>query len=464
MTKLTYIFIIYLTLNTCYAKDIHNNTNIKCDDILLIIISLIFILCYILIALEEKIKIRKSTISMLFAAIMWIILAYLNKNNNDIVIINKKLFEILYTYCELFIFLFITITYINVIKATSIINKIQKVITKDKISYKKLYWITGLLAFFISPIADNLTTVLFISSILTSIEKNDKNFLNLSSINIVIAANAGGVFSPFGDITTLMIWQNNLINSKSFLYTLIPSFVSFIVPSLIISRKIEKKIIYTKINDTSIIMPINNTYISIPLLFIFTIIITTLIHLSLKISPIIGMLLGFTLLEILESLNNKRNTTKINIKKEIKNINWDTLLFFLGIMLCIGTLSIVGILDKFSFYIYTNIFKNISIELNYTLANSIIGILSAIIDNIPITYALIEMNPNMPESQWLVLNLAIGTGGSILSIGSAAGVALMGVMNKKYTFISHLKWSWSIIIGYILSIIMQIIINTYLFN
>jgi Na+/H+ antiporter NhaD/arsenite permease-like protein len=133
-------------------------------------------------------------------------------------------------------------------------------------------------------------------------------------------------------------------------------------------------------------------------------------------------------------------------------------------MLCIGALSIVGILDKFSFYIYTNMFKNISIELNYTLANSIIGILSAIIDNIPITYALIEMNPNMPESQWLVLNLAIGTGGSILSIGSAAGVALMGVMNKKYTFISHLKWSWSIIIGYILSIIMQIIINKYLFN
>jgi Na+/H+ antiporter NhaD/arsenite permease-like protein len=132
-------------------------------------------------------------------------------------------------------------------------------------------------------------------------------------------------------------------------------------------------------------------------------------------------------------------------------------------MLCIGSLSIIGILEKISIYIYKDMLENINIETKYIIANTIIGILSAIIDNIPITYALIDMNPKMPESQWLILTLAIGTGGSILSIGSAAGIALMGVMKNKYTFISHLKWSWSILLGYIISILIQITINKYFF-
>lgn len=455
------IIIMIMTFNNCYAKTLYTNLNMENNIILKISIPLIFITCYILVALEEKIKIKKSTISILFATTMWIIITCLTKKTENNSLINLKIYEILYKYCELLIFLFITITYINIIKKTGIILTIIKKISEKKLSYKKIYWITGFLAFCISPIADNLTTALFTSSILISLENKDTKFLNLATINIVIASNAGGVFSPFGDLTTLMIWQNNLINTKSFIYAFIPSFINFIIPSIIINMHIENKII--ELNNTNISNINDKRQIIIPLLFIITIIITTTIQIYLKIPAIIGMLLGFSLLELFEKINNIKNKNKIDVHEEIKNIDWDTLLFFIGIMLCIGALSIIGTLDKISLYIYNNMLENIDLDTRHIIANIIIGLLSAIIDNIPITYALIEMNPQIPESQWLILTLSIGTGGSILSIGSAAGIALMGVMKNKYTFISHLKFSWSILLGYIISILTQIIINKYFF-
>jgi Na+/H+ antiporter NhaD/arsenite permease-like protein len=460
MKKIIISLIILIIFNNCYANINYSNTNIENNIILSISIPLIFIICYILIILEEKIKIKKSTISIFFATIMWIIITYLTQQSENSSLINSKIYEILHKYCELLIFLLITITYINVIKKTDIINNIKNKIAKNNISYKKIYWTTGFLAFFISPIADNLTTALFTSSILISMESKDAKFLNLATINIVIASNAGGVFSPFGDITTLMIWQNNLVNTKSFLYTFLPSVINFIIPAIIINTQIENKILIIENKKTQIK---NKNNIIIPLLFIITIIMTTTIQIYLKIPAIIGMLLGFSLLEIFEKINNFKNKKKLNIHEEIKHIDWDTLLFFIGIMLCIGALSIIGVLEKISIYIYKDMLENTNIEIKYIIANTIIGLLSAIIDNIPITYALIEMNPNMPEKQWLILTLAVGTGGSILSIGSAAGIALMGTMNGKYTFMSHLKWSWSILLGYIISILTQILINKYFF-
>lgn len=460
MKKIISLFIICGMFNNCYANEIYKNIDLTNNNILLIIIPLLFIICYILVAFEEKIQIKKSTISILFATIMWILITYLTQKTQSIFLINIKLYEILHKYCELFIFLFITMTYINVIKKTGLINSIKNKIVKNKTSYKKIYWITGFLAFFISPIADNLTTALFISSILISLEQKDKKFLNLAAINIVIASNAGGVFSPFGDITTLMIWQNNLVKTQSFLYTLLPSLINFIIPAFIISKYIENKTIE---KDISCIEIKNKNYVIIPILFLATIIITTITQAYFKLPAIIGMLFGFSILEIFEKINNKNSKYKININEEIKNIDWETLLFFIGIMLCIGTLSITGWLEKISLYLYKDMMENVNIDTKYIIANTILGLVSAIIDNIPITYAIIEMKTNMPESHWLLLTLAVGTGGSILSIGSAAGIALMGTMKGKYTFISHLKFSWSIILGYIISILAQIIINKYFF-
>lgn len=449
------LILVSIIFNICHANTQTNLNHFIYKETTIIIVTLIFILCYTLIILEEKIKIKKSTISILFASIIWIILTIKTSNETKI-IINYKIQEILYKYCELFLFLFITITYINIIKKLEIIENIKNIIIKTHISHKKLYWISGFLAFFISPIADNLTTALIVCSIIISIEKHDKNFINLTSINIVIAANAGGVFSPFGDITTLLIWQNNLVHTKSFFLMFVPALINFIIPALIISKKIEEKKIIHKKNTNKY-----NTKIKILIIisFILTIMITIFLQTYLNLPSIIGMLLGFSMLNIIEKINNKTNKLKIYVHNEIKNIDWDTLLFFIGIMLCIGGLAITGVLNATSTFIYQDMIKSITLEYKYIIANSIIGILSAIIDNIPLTFALLEMNIKMSEWQWLLVTLTTGTGGSLLSIGSAAGIALMGFTKGTYNFISHLKWTWAITLGYITSILTHLIIN-----
>lgn len=453
-----YIFLLPILFENCFADTILNNKNILNNNILNLLITLIFIIAYALILLEEQIKIKKSTLSIFFASIIWIIISAIYIKHNTYV--NEKLNTVLAKYCELFLFLFVTFTYINVIKSLGILKLIEKKLNLHKITYKKLYWISGFLAFVISPIADNLTTALLISSIIKLYSTNNKTFITLSTINIIIASNAGGVFSPFGDITTLMIWQNNLVEFSSFIKIFLPAFVSFIIPSVIMSLYIRNDNIEYVDNIIVVNLSYKKSLIITLFLFILTIMLTIVIQHFLKISSSIGMLLGFSLIALYEKITNE---TFFSISKEIKNIDWETIIFFIGIMLLIEALSTIGLLENFNKLIFNNnLIQTKNIESRYIIANSLIGLLSAIIDNIPITYALIEMKINMTENEWLLLTLTTGTGGSILPIGSSAGIALLSVMKKNYTFTSHLKWSLVITFGYIAGIFTHIIINTNL--
>jgi len=436
-----------------------NNEFISNYNILNISIILIFLLCYTLVILEEFTQIKKSKATIIAAGIIWIMIAFIATKDYEIKIINNSLKHVLLEYCELFLFLFVAMTYINSIKSFGVLDKIKYKILSKNLSYKKIYWLTGILAFFISPIADNLTTALLMSSIIISIEKNNKKFINLTCINIVTAANAGGAFSPFGDITTLMIWQNDIINFKSFFNIFIPSLVSFIIPSLIISFNIpNSKPKNTNIKDKKL----KNGAIILIIMFVSTIALTVIIQTYLKLPSVIGMMTGLGFLHIFEYIQNKKNTN-FNLTDQINKIEWETLLFFYGIMLCISGLSAIGILNNISNFIYNDIGCNFSTIHQHTPANIIIGLLSALIDNIPITFAVLNMNPTMSEGQWLLVTLTAGIGGSLLSIGSAAGIAIMGQAKNIYTFFSHLKWSWAILIGYILGIITHIQINKILF-
>lgn len=455
-----YLMLFIITCNTCYANNVINNKFITYNHYLNAIIILIFILCYILVILEEFTNIKKSKSTLLASGLIWSLIAIMTQNANNAIIIDSHIKHVLLEYCELLLFLFVAMTYINSIKAFGVLSKIQDLITTKKLTYKKIYWLTGFLAFFISPIADNLTTALLMCSIIISIDQTNKKFINLSCINIVIAANAGGAFSPFGDITTLMIWQNNIIKFESFFNIFIPSLISFLVPSIIISYKIEKNIPKNS-NNTNIELKHNAFYLIA--LFLFTIIFTIIIQTSLHLPSTIGMMTGLGLLYLFEYIHNKKNNT-FNITEQINKIEWDTLLFFYGIMLCIAGLSALGILDNISNFIYNEISQNINPIHKQTPANIIIGLLSALIDNIPITFAVLNMNPTMSEGQWLLVTLTSGIGGSLLSIGSAAGIAVMGQTKNIYTFFSHLKWSWAILIGYICGIITHIELNKHLFT
>jgi len=422
-------------------------------------IILIFIFCYILIILEEIVKINRAKISLLSAGIIWFGIGISINNEHEIKIFKYFINHVLLEYCELLLFLFVAMVYINSMKFFGILEKIKCIIFLNKLSYKKIYAITGILSFFISPLADNLTTALLMCSIIISIEQKNKNFINISCINIVVASNAGGAFSPFGDITTLMIWQNDILNFSSFFSIFFPALVSFLIPSLIMSFYIPKG--YPNIDyNENIKYSLDNNAKIIMIMFIMTITFTVLGQTYFNLPSTIGMMTGISFLYLFEYIINNKKI--YNINNQINKIEWDTLLFFYGIMLCVCGLSVIGILDIISNFIYNNLNVGLNKLHQQTPANIIIGLLSGIIDNIPITFAILNMNPSMSEGQWLLVTLTVGTGGSLLSIGSAAGIAIMGHI-KSYTFLEHLKWSWSILLGYMSGIYLHIYINNCLF-
>lgn len=455
------LLILLIIHDVSYANEyircdiIIKNNYISLDKIILYT----FFISYILVILEEFIEIKKSKATIIASGIIWILVALIAIDENKQYILNELIKHNLLEYAELFLFLFVTMIYINTIKERKTFELLKYFFLKKNYSLKQIYWITGLSSFILSPIADNLTTALIMSSILISIE-NDKKFINLGCINIVIAANAGGVFSPFGDITTLMIWQKNIIEIKLFLKLLIPSIISFIIPSLIISLKIENKQPNKNFENKKPKLKFAGKTIII--LFLITILISIILQNYLKIPAVIGMMTGLGFLQIIE-LISRNKAEKLYISEQIKKIEWETLLFFYGIILCIGGIAAIGYLNDLSNYIYTELGKNLLQEYKQIPGNIIIGLLSAIVDNIPIMFSVLTMNPVMNDGEWLLVTLTTGIGGSILSIGSAAGIALMGQTNGMYTFFSHLKWSWAILIGYFLSIFAHIYLNNDLF-
>jgi Na+/H+ antiporter NhaD/arsenite permease-like protein len=325
-----------------------------------------------------------------------------------------------------------------------------------------LFWITGVLAFFLSPIIDNLTTALVMCAVLLAVGKDNAKFVSIGCVNIVVAANAGGAFSPFGDITTLMVWQRGVLDFQTFFALFIPSAVNYLVPAAIMSLAVPKMM--PKADGEVIVMKRGARR----MMFLFGCTIATAVsfHNFLHLPPFLGMMTGLAYLQIFGYYlrqthvevpgNSKKHgrhgeVIAFDSFREIARAEWDTLLFFFGVIMCVGGLGFIGYLDHLSQFAY--------LELGATIANVLVGIASAIVDNIPVMVAVLQMYPEMDMAQWLLVTLTAGVGGSLLSIGSAAGVALMGQARGQYTFFSHLKWTPAIAAGFALSIWVHFLVN-----
>jgi Na+/H+ antiporter NhaD/arsenite permease-like protein len=181
----------------------------------------------------------------------------------------------------------------------------------------------------------------------------------------------------------------------------------------------------------------------------------------LGLQPALGMMLGLGYLQMLAYVlqvygrRSDKSDMVLDSFEQIARVEWDTMLFFFGIIFAVGGLGVLGYLTLVSEFLYG--------DLGATTANVTIGLLSAVVDNIPMMFAVLTMDPSMSLGQWLLITLTTGVGGSLLSIGSAAGVALMGQARGSYTFLTHLKWSWAIGLGYIASIVTHLTINAHLF-
>ena len=421
-----------------------------------IICLVVFILAYGFVMAEEYTHFRKSKPVILAATIIWGIIALYASNDPELSThwAEGKFKHLILEFAELFFFLFVAMTFVNALTERRMFDALCSWLSNNKFSYKKIFWVTGVIAFFLSPIADNLTTALILGTVVLVVGKGNKNFITIGMINIVVSANAGGAFSPFGDITTLMVWQRGFVSFFDFFNIFIPSVVNYIIPAFIMSLFISNRIPEGDGKKVEI-LPGGRV---IAFLGILTISVTVTGHQVLHMPPVFGMMFGLGLLGTYGYFLKTKypNKNKFDIFQLTGKAEWDTLLFFYGILVCVGGLATLGYLKLISDDMYVN--------LGPTYANILVGILSAIIDNIPIVYAVLTAHPSMDMGQWLLITLTAGVGGSLLSIGSAAGVALMGQARGIYTFFSHLKWSWAILIGYAASIVTHLILNKHLFD
>jgi NhaD family Na+/H+ antiporter len=420
-----------------------------------------FVAAYVLVIFEEQLHLRKSKPVMLAAGVIWILIAIVYNGMGEHHAVEAAIRHNFLEYAELFFFLLVAMTYINAMLERNVFDALRDWLVAKGFSYRALFWLTGILAFFISPIADNLTTALIMCAVVMAVGAKEPKFVAIACVNIVVAANAGGAFSPFGDITTLMVWQKGIIEFATFFKLFIPSVVNFVVPAIIMHFFLPTG---SPTAQSSVMTPIKFGGRRIVVLFLLTIVTAVSFHNVLHIPPVYGMMFGLTYLKFFGFYIKKKEHSSSNVADAITEIKddfnifnkvakaeWDTLFFFYGVILAVGGLGFMGYLAMASQFIY--------VDLGPTTANILVGIMSAIVDNIPVMFAVLTMHPEMDQFQWLLVTLTAGVGGSMLSVGSAAGVALMGQARGKYTFFSHLKWTPVIALGYFASIWVHFLVN-----
>ncbi len=426
----------------------------------------LFVLGYLGIALEHVFNINKATFALMMAGLLWGAYALMGHDPN----LQSDMVEALGDTCEIIVFLIGAMTIVELIDRYGGFNIIVKHI-KAK-SKRGLMWVFAFVAFFLSSILDNMTTTIIMVMMLRRMFSDQKERWMFASV-IVLAANAGGAWSPIGDITTIMLWMKNYVSSVDLIVNLLlPSLVSVIIPTFIATRFVsagpvealnesDQRVGYElsrhhhKLSVTILILGVAG--------LLFVPVFKAVTHLP----PYMGILLSLGILWLITELivYHYRLDGKIEgrISQVVKNIDMSTILFFLGILLAVGALQQAGILAHLATWLNETFHE-------VYLINGIIGVLSSIVDNVPLVAACMNMYPvATPEMIsaaadpaymalfvedglfWHLLTFCAGVGGSLLIIGSAAGVVAMGI--EKIEFMWYVKRiSWMALLGYVAGI------------
>ena len=409
------------------------------------ILIIIFTLGYLAITLEQTIKINKSATALMTAVLCWTLIIS-NASNKEIII--EQLSHHLSSISEIVFFLLGAMTIVEIIDAH---DGFQNITERIKTNHKtKLIWLISVITFFLSAVLDNLTSTIVMMSILNKLIEDKKTKWLLLGL-VIISSNAGGAFSPIGDVTTTMLWIGGQISPLNIMkQTFLASLVCMVVPTLMINYMIKGKIELRANVENSLNFNTNSFernlifYVGIGCL-LFVPIFKTLTHLP----PYMGMFLSLGIIWTLtELIHNKKHVNEkgiLSVSHALRKIDTPSILFFFGILLSISSLEVVGVLPQMASSLNSSIG-------NLNLVAICIGLLSAVFDNVPLVAALQSMYSlnDYPQDHyfWELLAFTAGTGGSCLIIGSAAGVAVMGI--EKIDFFWYLKKiSWIALIGFI---------------
>ncbi|MGH6906837.1 MAG: sodium:proton antiporter NhaD, partial [Aestuariivirga sp.] len=377
---------------------------------------IIFIAAYLLVVFEETTAMRKSKPVLLAAGLIWVLIgiAYAQAGRADAA--HAQAVAVIEDYAELFLFLLVAITYVNTLEERRVFEVLRAKLVNMNLSYRQLFWLTGALGFFLSGVLDNLTTALIMGAVVMAVGSHSPRFVTLGCISIVVAANAGGAFSPFGDITTLMVWQKGKVAFWEFFDLFLPSAVNWLVPAALMHFAVPA----TRPDPRTDRIAFKPGAWGVIVIFAATIVTAIAFKNFLHLPPALGMMLGLGYLQlwsyVLQRRGHRRNDHDMVLDSfaQIQRVEWDTLLFFFGIIFAVGGLGVLGYLALASEALYGG--------LGPTSANIIIGALSAIVDNIPLMFAVLTMDPQMSHGQWLLITLTCGVGGSFFLIFSEAGV------------------------------------------
>ncbi len=433
----------------------------------------VMVVAYIAAMLEEATHLRKSKPMLLAAGLIWfvIVLVYQEQGSGELAVTAFK--GNLQAYVELLLFIMVSMTYLNAMEDMRIFDALKVWLVSKNLSYRQLFWLTGLLVFFMSSVVNGLTAGLLMGAVVVAVGKDSPRFVSLACINIIVATNAGGSFSPLGGISTLFVWQHGKLGFIEFFKLFIPCLVNFAIPALAMHFSLPKDKPDIVIEKVTLLRGAKR----IIFLFGVTISLAVVYDMRLHLPAAAGMMAGLAILQFFyfylqkstQSASPKlsdatlffgstnaiappEKADNLDIFDKIGRLEWDTLLFFYGAMMGIAGLGYIGYLDAISSVLFG--------QLSPTLANILIGLSSAFVDNGTLMFAVLTMNPDIPQGQWLLLTLTLGVGGSLLAIGSAPGIGLLGQAKGQYTFSSHLKWCPVILLGYFASIGVHFLVNS----
>ncbi len=440
----------------------------------------VFILGYACIALEHPLKINKTATALLLGVVTWTIFSFCNmvfdpSMNHETwrAFISNNLIENLGETAEIVFFLLGAMTIVTLIEdyqGFSIIT--DRIKTTDK---RRLLWILSLLTFFLSALLDNMTTAIVMVALLRKLIADQKERWLYAGM-VILAANAGGAWSPIGDVTTIMMWIKGEVTTINIIVkTLFASLVCMAVPVMLIGRTLKGDIERPETVNEGVLVPHRFRVLVLVMgicALIFVPIFKTITHLP----PYLGMLLGLSVLWVTTEILSRKYSKEYKLPTAVstlEHVDVPTILFFLGILMAVSCLKVAGILAGLAQGLNdTFLGMHIGDEpVGFFLIDLIIGILSSIVDNVPLVAAVQGMYPHVGPDVifgvnhpfWEFLAYCAGTGGSLLIIGSAAGVAVMGM--EKIDFIWYLKKITLLAFaGYIAGAIVFILMDVTLFE
>ena len=412
-------------------------------EVFQIFAAFIFIAGYIGIATEHKFHINKAAWALMIGGFLWVLVALSGAEHME-----EHLVETGYEIFSLVVFLLAAMSLVEILISCGIFDALRTKMLAYKLTNSKQFLIIMTVAFFLSAIVDNLTATIIMIQIARKFFRG--NNIVVSAVGIVLSANAGGAFSPIGDVTTIMLWIAGKFTAiEIMLNGFLPSVVIGVVAYLLLVRKIDD----TTEEDTPQLtqrhsFSVSKKIIMLSAAFSFLLpVFFKFIHLP----PVLGILTGlgvtWFLVELLAQQGKEDSRLTSRIEELIQKTDIASIKFFIGILLAVSALSTLGVLDIVSGYIYG---ADVNTQ-RVIIGNIIIGAISSILDNIPLTAIAIDVLETTNTHLWILLALCVGTGGSLLAIGSAAGVVAMGLVKeltfKKYFEIGFIPALVSFLVG-----------------